>query len=1084
MESPCPFCNPDRQRVFYENELVVGFWDAFPVSPGHALLIPRRHVQDWWDATQHEQQGLVAALAVARQEILKSFRPAGFNVGWNVGAAAGQTVFHLHLHVIPRYAGDVTDPRGGVRHVFPAKANYLVAAQKPSVPPDLPHQKAIVRGGDDPFLPHLRASLDRARAADLAVAFVLESGVRGIIEHVRDLLERGGRLRLVTGNYLGVTEPEALAHVLDLEGDVHLRVYEAGDGSFHPKAYLFHHADGSGTAYVGSSNLSATALGSGVEWNYRVVSSLAGTGFADVLTAFEALFNHPQVVPLTPDWVESYRRRRITFPVREAGLSAKDAPPPPPQPHAVQGEALQALEATRRQGNMAGLVVLATGLGKTWLAAFDTSREEYRRVLFVAHREEILSQAMEAFRRVRPRARLGRYTGTEKVLNADVLFASVQTLGRLPHLRLFAPDAFDYVVVDEFHHAAAATYRRLIEHFTPQFLLGLTATPERTDGGDLLALCQENLVYRCDLVEGINRDLLCPFRYFGVPDDIDYRNIPWRSSRFDEEALTEAVATRKRAENVLEQYRKRAGQKTLAFCCSQRHADFMAAFFSEQGLRAVAVHSGPGSAPRSASLERLEAGGLDVICCVDMFNEGVDLPTIDTVMMLRPTESSVVWLQQFGRGLRKAEAKENLRVIDYIGNHRSFLLKVRALFDLGPTDQEVARLLEQVSANRLTLPPGCEVTYDLEAINILKSLLRLARREEMVEAYYRDFKERYGVRPRAVEALHDGYDPRTVRPGYGSWLGFVDAMGDFAEGQHRLLREAGNFLSAVEKTEMTRSFKMVVLRAMLNRDVLPGSISLDDVTAEFARVARRSASLRADVAEALDDLPRLRKYVEKNPVAAWAGGKGAGGGPYFAHDGETFRTTFPVPDDLRAEFRDLVDELVEWRLAAYLRHQEKGEDDGKQGVTDTPQRWGHYLREDIPPLFGFTFNEAVWNSGFVKKDGHLFLMVTLEKGDLAENFQYKDRFLGSDLFQWESQNRTRRDSATGRAMGQHREQGFRVHLFVRHTKKIQGRAAPFVYCGEVNFVDWEHDAPITVRWHLPEPVPLALREVLRVPGEP
>jgi RNA polymerase sigma factor (TIGR02999 family) len=490
-------------------------------------------------------------------------------------------------------------------------------------------------------------------------------------------------------------------------------------------------------------------------------------------------------------------------------------------------------------------------------------------VLFVAHRDEILTQALETFRRIRPRASLGRYTGTEKAPDADVLFVSVQTLGRLPHLRLFAPGAFDYVIIDEFHHAAAATYRRLIRHFTPRFLLGLTATPERADGGDLLVLCKENLVYRCDLVRGIERGLLCPFHYFGVPDEVDYANIPWRSSRFDEEALTAAVATQKRAANVLDQYRRRAGTRTLAFCCSQRHADFMAQFFRQHGVRAVAVPSGPGSAPRAASLERLEAGQLDVVCCVDMFNEGLDLPRVDTVLMLRPTESQVIWLQQFGRGLRRAEGKDALRVIDYIGNHRAFLVKVRALFALGAGDAEVARVLDMVSANRVTLPPGCAVTYDLKAIDILRGLLRLGRREEMVEAYYQDFKERYGKRPRAAEALHDGYDPRSVRPRHGSWLGFVQAMGDLGEGQRRLLRDAGDFLTEVERADMTRSIKMLVLRALLNRDALPGAIGLDALTEEFARVAHQSAALRKDVAE--DDVTRLLIAIEAgDPRAAAA----------------------------------------------------------------------------------------------------------------------------------------------------------------------------------------------------------------------
>ena len=233
-----------------------------------------------------------------------------------------------------------------------------------------------------------------------------------------------------------------------------------------------------------------------------------------------------------------------------------------PEPHEIQRQALAMLNATRAAGNGAGLVVLATGLGKTWLAAFDSNSPEFRRVLFVAHRDEILGQATVTFRRIRPRASTGYYNGTEKIPDADILFASIQTLGRQQHLSQFDPKSFDYIVVDEFHHAAARTYRRLIEHFTPKFLLGLTATPERTDGGNLLSLCGENLVYRRDLVDGIRAGLLSPFQYFGVPDDVDYSNIPWRSTRFDETALTEAVSTQKRAANALEQYRKRGGKRT------------------------------------------------------------------------------------------------------------------------------------------------------------------------------------------------------------------------------------------------------------------------------------------------------------------------------------------------------------------------------------------------------------------------------------------------------------------------------------------------------------------------------------------
>ena len=363
-----------------------------------------------------------------------------------------------------------------------------------------------------------------------------------------------------------------------------------------------------------------------------------------------------------------------------------ELPPPPPVPHAVQSEALAALESTRLAGNRSGLVVMATGLGKTWLAAFDSNRPEFRRVLFVAHREEILAQAMETFRRIRPAAGIGLYAGGDRSIDKELVFASIQTLSRREHLNRFQETAFDYLVVDEFHHAAAATYRRLIDHFSPRFLLGLTATPERADGGDLLSLCDENLVYRCPVPRGIDLGLLCEFDYFGVPDDVDYVNIPWRSTRFDEEALTNAVATQRRAENILEQWKKRGGRRTIAFCASQRHADFMRAWFRQRDISCAAVHAGPASDERTLSLEQLASGAVSIVFAVDMFNEGVDVPMIDTVMMLRPTESPIVWLQQFGRGLRK-HGDKRLTVIDYIGNHRTFLTKVRTLLALGNAEQ-------------------------------------------------------------------------------------------------------------------------------------------------------------------------------------------------------------------------------------------------------------------------------------------------------------------------------------------------------------------------------------------------------------
>jgi superfamily II DNA or RNA helicase/diadenosine tetraphosphate (Ap4A) HIT family hydrolase/HKD family nuclease len=1211
-ELSCPFCSPPDNRLFHRGRLVLGLWDQFPVSPGHALIIPRRHVSSWFDATDEERVELMAAVSDACSAIEQVHQPDGYNLGVNVGPAAGQTVFHLHVHVIPRYQGDVPAPRGGVRHVIPEKADYVglvreaqvasYATLSPTTAGGLsgpaivrpPHWQALVHGGDDPLLPHLRAHLASAVRVDIAVAFVLERGLAAIDEHLKDVVQRGGHLRVLTGDYLDVTEPNALRRLLDLAalasqavGTVELRVFETAGESFHPKAYILRLADGDGVAFVGSSNLSELALGRGIEWNYRVVPARDRAGFGTVVAAFETLFRHPKTTPLDVGWVARYSARRS----RELRRTVELVPeplPPPPEPHEVQREALVALERTRAEGNAAGLVVLATGLGKTWLAAFDTNRPEYRRVLFVAHREEILDQALRTFRRIRPTVVLGLYTGAQKAPEADVLFASIQTLGRTRHLGQFAPDAFDYIIVDEFHHAAAATYRRLIDHFQPRFLLGLTATPERTDGGDLLALCGENLVYRYDLWDGIRRELLAPFHYFGVPDEVDYRNIPWRSSRFDEEALTRAVATQSRAQNALEQYRLRAGTRTLAFCCSTRHADFMADFFAEAGVRAVAVHSDATSAPRTASLERLETGELEMIFAVDMFNEGVDLPHVDTIMMLRPTESRIVWMQQFGRGLRKTEHKDHLTVIDYIGNHRTFLLKPQVLLAIEPSAAAVAEALTRAEAHTLDLPPGCEVTYDLRAIEILRALLPRST-PDVLRAWYEDFRERHGTRPRAVEAFHEGYAPRAVRRSHRSWFRFVDQMGDLPEPQIGLVREgaAGSagaakvheFLEELETTPMTKSYKMIILLAMLNEDCLPGTITIEDLGRTVTQLARRSARLQEDFGAALADPQALTHHLEVNPIAAWSGGAGTHGVGYFGYESGRFSSRFDVASPRRDAFQELVRELVDWRLAEYLQRQPGpddaivckvshaggrpilflpdrsprpdmpegptpvlidgqryeaefakiavnviraagstrnelpgllrawfGPDAGLQGtnfqvrfekvaddavyrlvpirqiaLSQRPEEWRQYPREAIPPLFGLSYSAPVWNQGFILKNNRVILLVTLDKSTQAKEHRYEDRFESPDQFQWQSQNKQHRAGATEQKLARHVELGIPVHLFVRKASKVDGRAAPFLYCGECDFLGWDGDRPITMHWRLKSLVPERWWRVLDVP---
>lgn len=921
----CPFCAISPDRLVFATDLVVAIRDAYPVSPGHTLVIPRRHVATFFDATPEERAAIGEAVAALKDRLDAELlpKPDGYNVGFNAGEAAGQTVMHLHVHVIPRYTGDLLNPRGGVRAVIPHKADYLASPQGIA---DLTH------GPGRPLAPWLFADLARAATVDIAVAFVWPGGVERIHPHLETCLDRGGRVRILTGDYGDTTDPAALRRLLDLvkldPEHAKLRIFEvarAGNTTFHPKAYLVSssgpHAHA--VAWVGSSNLSESALERGVEWNLRLA---APDGVAKAQAAFEDLFAHPATREVDDAWIDAYIRRRRLAPRANRIVPLDVAPEPaapPPQPHEIQREALAALQATRAEGNRAGLVVLATGLGKTWLSAFDSL--QFPRVLFVAHREEILRQALATYRAIRPGDRLGLLTGERKDFHADVLFASIQTLTRGSNLAAFDPHHFQYIVVDEFHHADARTYRRLIQHFEPDFLLGLTATPERTDGGDLLALCDENLVFRCDLGEGIERKLLAPFHYFGVPDLVDYTNIPWRSRRFDEEALTRALETQARADNALQQWRSHGHGRTLGFCVSQRHADFMREHFRAAGLRAASVHSGASSDPRAEALTRLEQGDLDVLFAVDMFNEGLDVRHIETVLMLRPTESKILWLQQIGRGLRKADGKEHLRIVDYIGNHRVFLNKPAALLDaFGIRTTGPADILSKLATLDARLPPGCAVTYELQALDTLRDLVPRSGTSNALHDWYVDFRERTGVRPTALEAFREGYNPASLRAAYGSWHGFVESMGDLDPERQAVLRESKPLLVELETTQMTRSYKLVLMQALLWLDALPGRASIDALTEAFARIAGRSAALRRDLSVDLDDRASLRALLLKNPIAAWLDRRDPSGRPWFVREGDALATGPALVSEHRDALCDSVAELVEWRLARYLASHSDG----------------------------------------------------------------------------------------------------------------------------------------------------------------
>jgi superfamily II DNA or RNA helicase/diadenosine tetraphosphate (Ap4A) HIT family hydrolase len=932
-EAGCVFCTPSAERVFHRDALVLGLWDAFPVSDGHALLVTARHVASWFEATDAEQQALTAAIPLARDAIIQRHGPAhGFNLGVNVGAAAGQTVAHVHLHVIPRRQGDVPDPRGGVRHVIPGRANYRRS------PP-------LTTGGQsDPLSRHVLPLFDRAADIAIVAAFVQESGVVRLTPALRSALAHGARVRIITGDYLDITQASALEQLLDWEragaevddaeqrrGTLQTRVVKMAElpdrtSTFHPKSWRFE-APGFGVAFVGSSNMSRSALDTGIEWNLRVERERDAGAYAQVVSAFDALWLRAR--PLDEQWLAEYAQRARTAPPSLRGELETEPLEPAPAPHALQVEALERLRSARDEGHRRALVVFATGLGKTWLAAFDSKQlaEELGRpprVLFVAHRRELLIQASLTYRRLLREAgqtaRVSWFVEQHSDLSGQLVFGSVAKLARPENVERLRSERFDYVVIDEVHHAAADSYRRILAAVESRFLLGLTATPDRADAADVLGLFDDFVAHRAGVAEGIALKRLVPFHYFGVKDDIDYAQLPWRNRRFDPAALARAAETEARMQSLWRAWQQHEGKRSLIFCCSVEHARFVRGWLQAKGVRVRAVFAAEGSDDREQALRDLEAGAVDAVCAVDVFNEGVDVPAIDRVVMLRPTESSVVFLQQLGRGLRASDQKSAVTVIDFVGNHRVFLERVRALLSLGDEERaaSVRKLLE--SEAPLELPGGCSVELELEAKELLSRLFNVGGANE-VERAYRELRAERGTRPTAGELYRMRYTPATLRERHGSWLGFVKSEGDLSEAQVGAYERAEALLRELEVTPMTKCFKMVTLEVLVEQERLFRGMPLGELARRCHERLERSPELQADVeGERSFGAPASaawQGYWRRNPVDAWLGGEP----PWFLLEGDRFRLGLELPAQDEASLAELVRELVDLRLAQYRARQ-------------------------------------------------------------------------------------------------------------------------------------------------------------------
>lgn len=924
------------------------------------------------------------------------------------------------------------------------------APERPAIP--LGQSALLVNERGDPSLcESLRRELDSADRVDLLCAFINWNGLRLLLDPLRALIQRGGSLRVLTSTYMNVTERRAVDELCRLGASVRVAYdREPARTRLHAKAWLLHRNSGFSTAYIGSSNISHSALTDGLEWNVRLSTVDAPALLQRFETTFQRYWSDPTFEPYEPerDGPRLQAAAARSDLVREASGAAYffDLHP---FPH--QKEILEQLDRERQVfGRWRNLVVAATGTGKTLVAAFDYQRlrrpEGDLKLLFIAHREEILRQARHQFRNVLRDGGFGElWVGGERPTEWRHVFASIQSLAAGAEGAL-APDHFDMVVLDEMHHAPAQSYDRLLRFLRPRILLGLTATPERADGLDTLRHFEGRVSAELRLWEALELQLLAPFHYFGVPDDVDLSALRWQRGAYldgDLEAVYLGSDGRRRVAKILEALRRyvgaAGGMRALGFCVGVAHAEFMARCFTEAGLPALAVTGRSPDGERAHAIQELRAGRLRVLFTVDLFNEGVDIPEVDTLLFLRPTESAALFMQQLGRGLRLCAGKSCVTVLDFIGRQHArfrFDLRYRALTGLTRRQLEGA-----VEHGFQVLPPGCDIRLERTAREVILRNLRetvqagsthrlVSELRTLGNVPLDTFLEESGV---ALEDLYRGGRTLTALRRRAGFLPAREPEGEPAMGRGlcRLLGQDDPdwFARLSEKLRQQEppepaSLAPRELRGwrMLLTTVAESTLADGpDPTLALLRLWELEA-LRLELAELLECL-RSRTPGVTHPLA----GEDWSAVPLRVHGSYSSRAVaaafgLPRPSALR------------------------------EGV-----RWFPDHRTDV---FFVTFRKS--------------------EREFSPTTRYDDYVVAPDELHWESQSTTRADSPTGRRYRTHAAQGTHVLLFGRERKEdAGGRALPYFCMGPAEYVSHESERPMRIRWRLRHPLPERVYEQFR-----
>lgn len=933
----------------------------------------------------------------------------------------------------------IADPARILEAITAPGAGLAIPAAPPRPTIPLSDDSLLVNARAEPKLAaELRAEIRSADKIDLLCAFVVWTGLRVVRDELRDARQRGVPIRIVTSTYTGITDARALDELTDIGAEVRVS-YEVGATRLHAKAWLFERNTGFGTAYVGSSNLTHTALHDGIEWNVRLTERSSRRLLDRFRGAFETYWADAQFEPYDrAKFVAAIGSIRETRSIPIAMLEVR--------PLDFQARMLERLSVERnRFDRHRNLVVAATGTGKTVMAALDYGRltKAWNRasLLFVAHREEILDQSVATFRAVLHDGNFGELmAGGTRPKEGKHVFASIQALSHVDLERDIPADRYEIVIVDEFHHAAAPTYRRLLEHIEPRELIGLTATPERADLQDITTWFGGRIATELRLWEAIDYGYLCPFQYFGISDNSNLESIEFKRGRYAADELDRLyTGNDARVGMVLEAVRKfvdePASMRAFGFCVSVSHAEFMAKRFSDAGIPSQAVTGATPDATRRVALEGLRAGRLNCIFSVDVFSEGVDVPTIDTVLFLRPTESATVFLQQLGRGLRRSPDKAGLTVLDFIGQpNRAFRFAPRFQAMTG----RPGRLLEQdIETDFPYLPAGCHIRLDRVSRDIVLKNVREAirgRRTDLIsdlralgDVPLRTYLAETG---RSIEELYRG-EPT----GWSVLQRQAGVRSDPVGPDEKALSRAINRLRHIDDPERVdrysswlRNQTPLNVASMSVRDRRLLDMLLVGLWGDVLGVPTQEAvnrlwanpAMRSELAEVLE--------LAADAADSMPSGAGLGG---------------DVP---------------------LLVHERYSRDEALIALGDATFEHQSTSREGVKSIHG------------VRAD---CFFVTLDKSgkSFSPTTRYRDYPISPTEFHWESQSTTRVASPTGQRYTGRRDPDWKFLLFVREAPRLpDGRTSAFLFLGPVRYVRHESERPIQVTWRLETPMPAGFFE--------